>query len=67
MIKEDLEDLPITVYCYSYDMIGKEANRGYKIIIFYQKYGFDATLEAFGISKNLSIIVNPYSRRITIK
>ena len=38
-------------YCYRYDMISKEANRRYKIVLFYQKYGLAATLEAFEISK----------------
>jgi transposase InsO family protein len=38
-------------YCYRYDMISKEANRRYKIVLFYQKYGLEATLEAFDISK----------------
>ncbi|MDD3591973.1 MAG: integrase core domain-containing protein [Sulfurovum sp.] len=32
-------------------MISKEANRRYKIVLFYQKYGLEATLEAFDISK----------------
>jgi len=36
-------------YCYRYDMISKEANRRYKIVLFYQKYGLAATLEAFEI------------------
>ena len=38
-------------YCYSYDMVNKEAERRYKILSFYEKYGLDATLEAFEISK----------------
>jgi transposase InsO family protein len=38
-------------YCYRYDMVSKEANRRYKIVLFYEKYGLDATLEAFEISK----------------
>ncbi|HHD78058.1 MAG TPA: hypothetical protein ENK98_00210, partial [Epsilonproteobacteria bacterium] len=38
-------------YCYGYDMESTEANRRYKIILFYQKYGLEATLEAFDISK----------------
>ena len=38
-------------YCYSYDMTSKEAEIRYKIILFYEKYGLDATLEAFEISK----------------
>ena len=37
-------------YCYSYDMTSKEALRRYKIILFCEKYGLDATLEAFEIS-----------------
>ncbi|MFT7824035.1 MAG: hypothetical protein ABXS92_04665 [Sulfurimonas sp.] len=32
-------------YCYRYDMISKEANRRYKIALFYQKYGLEATLK----------------------
>jgi len=40
-------------YCYRYDMISKEANRRYKIVLFYQKYGLAATLEAFEISKRI--------------
>ena len=38
-------------YCYRYDMISKEANRRYKIVLFYEKFGLEATLEAFEISK----------------
>jgi hypothetical protein len=38
-------------YCYRYDMVSKEANRRYKIVLFYEKYGLDAMLEAFEISK----------------
>ncbi len=38
-------------YCYGYDMASKEAERRYKIVFFYEKYGLDATLEAFEISK----------------
>jgi len=38
-------------YCYRYDMASKEANRRYKIVLFYEKYGLEATLEAFEISK----------------
>ena len=37
--------------CYRYDIISKEANKRHKIVPFYQKYGLDATLEAFDISK----------------
>lgn len=36
-------------YCYRYDMISQEAHRRYKIVLFYQKYGLAATLEAFEI------------------
>jgi len=38
-------------YCYRYDMISQETQRRYKIVLFYQKYGLSATLEAFDISK----------------
>jgi len=38
-------------YCYSYDMASIEANKRYKIVLFYEKYGLEATLEAFEISK----------------
>jgi len=38
-------------YCYRYDMASTEANRRYKMVLFYQKYGLEATLEAFDISK----------------
>jgi len=38
-------------YCYHYEMASQEANRRYKIVNFYQKYGLQATLEAFDISK----------------
>jgi len=40
-------------YCYSNYMVSKEAKRRYKIILFYKKYGLDATLEAFEISKRV--------------
>ncbi len=38
-------------YCYRYDMVSKEAQRRYKMVLFYEKYGLAATLEAFEISK----------------
>jgi len=38
-------------YSYHLDMISKEAQKRYKIIKFYEKYGLNATLEAFDISK----------------
>jgi len=38
-------------YCYRNDMASYEAKRRYKIVLFYQKYGLEATLEAFDISK----------------
>ena len=38
-------------YCYRYDMASKEANRRFKIVKFYEKYGLEATIEAFDISK----------------
>ena len=38
-------------YCYRFDMISQEAQRRYKMVLFYEKYGLDATLEAFEISK----------------
>jgi len=38
-------------YCYRYDMASQEALKRYKIILFYEKYGLDATLEAFEISR----------------
>jgi len=38
-------------YCYRYDMVSTEAQRRYKIVLFYEKYGLEATLEAFDISK----------------
>jgi len=38
-------------YCYRYDMVSKEANKRYKIVLFYEKFGLEATLQAFEISK----------------
>ena len=38
-------------YCYRYDMVSKEAQKRYKIVLFYEKFGLEATLEAFEISK----------------
>ena len=38
-------------YCYRYNMVSIEAKRRYKIVLFYEKFGLDATLEAFEISK----------------
>ena len=38
-------------YCYRYDMASQEALKRYKIILFYEKYGLNATLEAFDISR----------------
>ncbi len=38
-------------YCYRYDMASNEANRRFKIVKFYEKYGLEVTIEAFDISK----------------
>jgi len=38
-------------YCYRFDMASQEANRRYKIVLFYQKFGLEATLAAFDISQ----------------
>ena len=38
-------------YCYRFDMISQEAQRRYKMVLFYEKYGLEATLEAFEISR----------------
>ena len=38
-------------FSYLFDMDNEEANKRYKIIEFYNKYGLEATKEAFGISR----------------